>query len=191
MMTNTKANPENKHKDKHKDKHKHKQKRQTQRQTKKTNTENEPQHILTHEELKAIEENPRDVAQDEDTHDADEDESQVHLDNLKYKINKYNSKRQIEYIRMLFRPPSLQNSSSECERTWKNLQVRKYLYLFVFVFICICLYLLIVLSSPDPPEYLEVEYNEGDDRDDTGAHQSSPVDVEPVQRFQQFFRRNV
>ena len=53
--------------------------------------------------------------------------------------------------------------------------------------ICIYLYLLIVLSSPDPPEYLEVEYNEGDDRDDTGAHQSSPVDVEPEQRFQQFF----
>ena len=44
-----------------------------------------------------------------------------------------------------------------------------------------------MLSSPDPPEYLEVEYNEGDDRDDTGAHQSSPVDVEPGQRFQQFF----
>ena len=76
---------------------------------------------------------------------------------------------------MLLRPPSLQNSSSECERTWKKLLVRKYLYL------------LIVLSSPDPPEYLEVEYNEGDDRDDTGAHQSSPVDVEPEQRFQQFF----
>ena len=54
--------------------------------------------------------------------------------------------------------------------------------------ICIYLYLLIVLSSPDPPEYLEVEYNEGDDRDDTGAHQSSPVDVEPEQKFQQFFR---
>ena len=39
-----------------------------------------------------------------------------------------------------------------------------------------------MLSSPDPPEYLEVEYNEGDDRDDTGAHQSSPVDVEPEQK---------
>ena len=44
-----------------------------------------------------------------------------------------------------------------------------------------------MLSSPDPPEYLEVEYNEGDDRDDTGAHQSSPVDVETEQKFQQFF----
>ena len=40
-----------------------------------------------------------------------------------------------------------------------------------------------MLSSPDPPEYLEVEYNEGDDRDDTGAHQSSPVDVEPEQKL--------
>ena len=67
--------------------------RQTQKTNTKTNTENEPQHILTHEELKAIEENPRDVAQNEDTHNADEDERQVHLDNSKYDINKTNSKR--------------------------------------------------------------------------------------------------
>ena len=112
--------------------------RQTQKTNTKTNTENEPQHILTHEELKAIEENPRDVAQNEDTHNADEDERQVHLDNSKYDINKNNSKRQINYIRMLFRPPSLRNSSNECERTWKKLFVRKYLHLFVFVFISIC-----------------------------------------------------
>ena len=82
---------------------------------------------------------------------------------------------------MLFRPPSLQNSSSECERTWKKNCWLENICIFIY------LYLLIVLSSPDPPEYLEVEYNEGDDRDDTGAHQSSPVDVEPEQRFQQLF----
>ena len=103
----------------------------------KTNTENEPQHILTHEELKAVEENPWDVAQDKDTHNADEDERQVHLDYSKYEIYKNNSKRQIKYIRMLFRPPSLQNSSSECERTWKkllaNICICIHLYLFVFV----------------------------------------------------------
>ena len=89
---------------------------------------------------------------------------------------------------MLLRPPSLQNSSSECERTSEKTVGQK---IFVFVFICIYLYLLIVLSSPDPPEYLEVEYNEGDDRDDTGAHQSSPIDVEPEQKCQKKIRRNV
>ena len=36
-----------------------------------------PQHIFTHEELVAIEEDPGDVAEDEHKDDADEDESQI------------------------------------------------------------------------------------------------------------------
>ena len=42
--------------------------------------QHKPEHVLAHEELVAIEEDARDVAQDEDEDDADEDEGQVDLD---------------------------------------------------------------------------------------------------------------
>ena len=42
--------------------------------------QDEPEHVLAHEELVAVEEDARDVAQDEDEDDADEDEGQVDLD---------------------------------------------------------------------------------------------------------------
>ena len=34
--------------------------------------------------------------------------------------------------------------------------------------------------SPDPPEYLHVEEDEGGGGHDTGEHQPGPVDVEPA-----------
>ena len=45
---------------------------------------NKPQHILAHKELVAVEEDPRDVAQDEDKDDADKDERKIDLSNYYY-----------------------------------------------------------------------------------------------------------
>ena len=47
-----------------------------------------PEHVLAHEELVAVEEDARNVAQDEDNDDADEDEGEVDLDkNISFKIS--------------------------------------------------------------------------------------------------------
>ena len=42
--------------------------------------QDEPEHVLAHEELVAVEEDARDVAEDEDKDDADENKGQVDLD---------------------------------------------------------------------------------------------------------------
>ena len=50
--------------------------------------QDKPEHVLAHEELVAVEEDARNVAQDEDNDDADEDEGEVDLDkNISFKIS--------------------------------------------------------------------------------------------------------